>query len=117
MKPKTFSETLRSPKNGNDKEQLMATAPNPGMIETLPGQSYMGTETDTETEVEQVEGFKMSKPGEADKELYNRLSTENETESSFISSSLEEAGTEVTEDEGEGAFMRDAFFASYPRIV
>ena len=115
MKPKTFSETLRAPKNGNEKESLLPGATNPSLIENLPGQSYM--ETDTETEVEQVEGFKMSKPGEADKEMYNRLSTENESESSFIASSrLEETGTEVTENEGEGAFMRDAFFASYPEL-
>ncbi len=74
-------------------------------------------ESDTETEVEQVEGFKMSKPGEADKEMYNKLSTENESESAYVSTStLEETGTEVTEDEGEGAFMRDAFFASYPEL-
>lgn len=116
MKPKTFSETLRAPKNGNDKESLLATAPNPGMIENLPGQTYM--ESDTETEVEQVEGFKMSKPGEADKEMLNKLSTENEFESAYSSttSTLEESGTEVSDDEGEGAFMRDAFFASYPEL-
>jgi V8-like Glu-specific endopeptidase len=115
MKPKTFSETLRSPKNGNDKDPMMATSPNPSLIENLPGQSYMGgAETDTETEVEQVEGFKITKPGEADKEIYNRLDTE--TEAADFSTTLEEAGTEFTEEEGEGAFVRDAFFASYPEL-
>ena len=88
MKPKTFSETLRAPKNGNDKESLLAAAPNPGMIENLPGQTYM--ESDTETEVEQVEGFKMSKPGEADKEIFNKLSTENEQTTSALRQAEEE---------------------------
>jgi V8-like Glu-specific endopeptidase len=114
MKPKTFSETLRSPKNGNDKDPMVATSPTPSLIENLPGQSYMGTESETETEIEAVEGFQITKPGEADKEVYNILSTE--TESSYATPSLEEAGTEVTEGEGEGTFSRDAFFASYPEL-
>jgi V8-like Glu-specific endopeptidase len=83
------------------------------MIENLPGQSYMGTESVTETEIEQVEGLQITKPGEVDKEVYNSLNTESEFE---YSSSLEETGTETTEDEGEGAFTRDAFFASYPEL-
>lgn len=112
MKPKTFSETLR-PKNGNDKESMTATATAPSMIENIPGQSYLGAESETETEVEHVEGFKITRPGEADKELYNKLSTETESESA---SYLEEAGTEVTEEEGEAVFTRDAFFASYPEL-
>src|SRR5690349_16820131 len=111
MKPKTFSETLR-PKNGNDKEPLLATAP-PSLIETLPGQSYMSTETETETEIEAVEGFKITKPGEADKEVYNKLNTEAEM---AFSTSLEEAGTEFTEEATEGVYTRDAFFASYPEL-
>ena len=71
----------------------------------------MGKET--ETEIEQVEGFQIAKPGEADKEVYNRLNTETESE---YYSPLEEVGTEVAEEEGEGAFARDAFFASYPEL-
>jgi glutamyl endopeptidase len=115
MKPKTFSETLRSPKNGNDKDPMVATAPVPSFIENLPGQPYIGMKTETETEVEQVEGFKLTKPGEADKEMYNTLNTESE--SAFVSSALEEAGTEVIEEVGEGGvFTRDAFFASYPEL-
>jgi glutamyl endopeptidase len=116
MKPKTFSETLRSPKNGNDKDPMVATAHVPSLIENLPGQSYMGMESDTETEVEQVEGFKLTKPGEADKEMFNTLNTESE--SAYVSENLlEEAGTEVTDEEGEGGvFTRDAFFASYPEL-
>ncbi|WP_207515559.1 trypsin-like serine peptidase [Longitalea luteola] len=115
MKPKSFSETLRSPKNGNDKEPMVATAPTPSRIENLPGQSFMGMASETETEIEQVEGFGLTKPGEADKEMYNRLDTEIETESDYAST-LEESGTEVTEEEGESAFARDAFFASYPEL-
>jgi len=113
MKPKTFSETLRQPKNGNDKDPMTATAPTPGMIESLPGQSLMRTESETETEIERVEGFQVTKPGEADKEVFNKLETEVEPEFSL---SLEEAGTEITEEEGETAFTRDAFFASYPEL-
>src|SRR3954471_177205 len=116
MKPKTFSETLRSPKNGNDKDPMVATAHVPSLIENLPGHSYMGMESDTETEVEQVEGFKLTKPGEADKEMFNTLNTESE--SAYVSENLlEEASTEVTDEEGEGGvFTRDAFFASYPEL-
>src|SRR5689334_16014819 len=107
MKPKTFAETLRSPKNGNDKETMTATGPAPSLIENLPGQTYKSTETDTETEIEQVEGFKLTLPGEADKEVYNTLNTE--TESAYVSNYLEEAGTEVSGEEGEGSvFTRDA---------
>lgn len=113
MKPKTFAETLRSPKNGNDKESMVATAPAPSLIETLPGQSYLGMESETETEIEQVEGFQLTKPGEADKEVYNNLSTEIEKE---YTSSFEEAGTEVAEEDADLAFTRDAFFASYPEL-
>jgi glutamyl endopeptidase len=109
MKPKTFAETLRNPKNGNDKDPLIA----PASIETLPGQSYKSTESETETEIEAVEGFQLTKPGEADKEMYNSLNTETE---SAYSSSLEETGTEVTDEETEGVFARDAFFASYPEL-
>lgn len=111
MKPKTFSETLRPPKNGNDKDPLIASAPTPGLVETLPVSALLESEPDTETEIEHVEGFKITKPGEADKEVFNKLNTE--TESAF-SESLEEAGTEVTEQ--EGFFTRDAFFASYPEL-
>jgi V8-like Glu-specific endopeptidase len=113
MKPKTFSETLRNPKNGNDKDPMVATAPAPSMIETLPGQSYLGMESETETEIEAVEGFKITKPGEADKEMYNQLNTESE---SAYSPALEEAGTEIAEEVSEGVFARDAFFASYPEL-
>lgn len=113
MKPKSFSETLRPPKNGNDKDPLVSTASAPSMIETLPGQSYMGTEADTETEIEHVEGFKITKPGEADKELYNKINTESESE---YAASFEEAGTEAPEEEAEAVFTRDAFFASYPEL-
>jgi glutamyl endopeptidase len=107
MKPKTFSETLR-PKNGNDKDPMVRKAPQSSFVETLPGSSLL--EADTETEVEDVEGQVITRPGEADKELYNRMSTETETE---FTETLEETGTEEAE---EGVFARDAFFASYPEL-
>lgn len=106
MKPKTFSETLR-PKNGNDKDPI-ATASHSSLVETLPVSPAM--ETTTETEVEDVEGLIITRPGEADKELYNRLDTETETS---LTESLEEAGTEEAE---EGVMAREAFFASYPEM-
>jgi glutamyl endopeptidase len=99
MKPKTFSETLR-PKNGNDKETL--TNPRPNIIESLPGF--------TETEVEDVEGLVITRPGEADNEVLNKVGTETEMEFN----ELEEAGSEVAD---EGVFTRDAFFASYPELL
>jgi len=107
MKPKTFSETLR-PKNGNDKDPMVSKAHHPSLVETLPGSSLQ--ETDTETEVEDVEGLVITRPGEADKELYNRLGVETE---SGVTETLEEAGTEEAE---EGVIAREAFFASYPEL-
>jgi V8-like Glu-specific endopeptidase len=107
MKPKTFSETLR-PKNGNDKESMVTTATHSSLVETLPGSSFL--ENMTETEVEDVEGLIITKPGEADKELYNRVGTESE---SAFTESFEEAGTEEAE---EGVIAREAFFASYPEL-
>jgi V8-like Glu-specific endopeptidase len=112
MKPKTFSETLRPPKNGNDKEPLLSGMQSQSLIESLP-QSARTTETDTETEIEAVEGYSITKPGEADRELFNKEGTESESESMM---QLEEAGTEVTEEAGMTAFTRDAFFASYPEL-
>lgn len=107
MKPKTFSETLR-PKNGNDKDPLMATGTHPSLVETVPVTSLL--ETVTETEVEDVEGLVITKPGESDKEVFNRTGTESE---SSFAQSLEEAGTEEAE---EGVLAREAFFASYPEL-
>jgi glutamyl endopeptidase len=115
MKPKSFSETLRPPKNGNDKDPMVATAA-PSIVEPLPRQSsLLGMGIETETQIEDVKGFKITRPGEADKELYNKSGIEYESESQF-SASLEEAGIEVTEEEGESVFTRDAFFASYPEL-
>jgi hypothetical protein len=63
-----------------------------------------------------VEGFKLTKPGKTDKEMFNTLNTESE--SAYVSENyLEETGTEVTDEEGEGIFTRDAFFASYPELA
>ena len=105
MKPKTFSETLR-PKNGNDKDPMLSGGHQPSMLETLPGSML---ENMTETEVEDIEGLVLTKPGESDKEVYNRAG--KETESTI--ETLEEAGTEEAE---EGVIAREAFFASYPDL-
>ena len=113
MKPKTFSETMRAPQNGNGgKESLSGGVQSQSLIEALP-QSPHSTETDTETEIEDVEGYSITKPGEADRELFNNANTEAQSESFML---LEEAGTEVAEKAGETAFTRDAFFASYPEL-
>ena len=101
MKPKTFTETMH-PKNGNGDKNVL-TAARPTLIESLPDL------TATETELENVEGLVITRPGEADKEMLNRLDTETD----FSETSLEESGSEVSE---EGVFNRDSFFASYPEL-
>ena len=113
MKPKTFSETMRQPKNGDD-NPLTATSTAPSLIETLPSQSLLGAEPETETEIEEIQGLQFIKPGEADKEQYNELSTETESE---FSANREEPGTEAAMEEGEVALARDSFFASYPELL
>ncbi|WP_208420165.1 trypsin-like serine peptidase [Paraflavitalea devenefica] len=105
MKPKTFTATLH-PKNGNGEKNVITTA-RPTVIESLPP-NLTGADAGTETEVEEVEGLVLTRPGEADKEMLN--TTETET---GIGELLEEAGSEVPE---EGVFSRDAFFASYPEL-
>lgn len=109
MKPKSFSETMRPPKNGNDKNPMVPQSSS--VLETLPGASLQ--ETETETEIEQVEGIQLTKPGEADRELFNKLDTETEAESAY-EQVMEEPGTEVAE---EGVYARDVFFASYPELL
>ena len=105
MKPKTFTETL-SPKNGNGEKNVL-TANRPTVLETLPPNATGGTAA-TETELEEVEGLILTRPGEADKELMNTAETETGQDEL-----LEEAGSDVSE---EGVFNRDAFFASYPEL-
>ena len=74
-----------------------------------PGRSSSANESSSgaETEIEDVEGFNIFKPGESDKEVSN--GTEAATESTF----LEESGTSLTEDEEP---ILDAFYASYGQL-
>jgi glutamyl endopeptidase len=64
-----------------------------------------------ETEVEDVEGFVITRPGEDDKEVTNTQGTENET------------GKTILEDSGVESFLpgddlpKEAFFASYSNLL
>ena len=71
--------------------------------------STESSSTLTETEIEDVEGYSITRPGDEDKEAVNTPSTETEYEEMF----LEESGTE---EFGEDNFAMDAFFASYPEL-
>ncbi len=67
-----------------------------------------------DTEVEEVEGgYTYLKPGQADRESYNRLSTEAEEETE-TDTSLEEAGSYA---DVEGKEALDAYFASYSELL
>lgn len=103
------SKTLASPKvngNGHGKESsyedpLMSQLSSQG-IETGSG---------SETEIEDVEGYNIFRPGEGDKEVTN------ERESAFESlaeTSLEEAGTSLSSTEAQPL---DALYASYPDLI
>ena len=64
----------------------------------------------SETEVEDVEGITLLRPGEGDKEIANKLETEStETETDF-----EEAGFEIPALESQ---PMDALFASYTELI
>lgn len=64
----------------------------------------------TETEVENVAGFTLFKPGEADKEVSNRKGTETEG----TETDLEDPGSESSRQESGPL---DAFFASYNELL
>lgn len=70
-----------------------------------------GFSSGSETEVEDVEGFTLVKPGEADREVSN--SKETASEAGF-ETSLEETGSALATDEGEPL---DALYASYSELL
>jgi glutamyl endopeptidase len=102
------SKTLASPKvNGNGHENAPSYE-NP----LMPPLSSRGVESvsGSETEIEDVEGYNIFKPGEGDKEV------SNEREAAFESGEtlLEEAGTSLSSTEHEPL---DALYASYADLI
>jgi glutamyl endopeptidase len=99
MKSKSISE-----RNGNG-HSFAET-----LTETPPGLQSSSYPELSETEVEEVEGVTIMRPGEGDKEMASRLSTEfAESETSF-----EENGFDSPLAEGE---LLDALYASYPELI
>jgi glutamyl endopeptidase len=106
MKPKTLPQ-----KNGNGHH---------AEVETLTESPSLGSEklikaalsgTGMETEMEEVEGFVATKPGEGDKETYARVSTEAAAEAD----TLEDPGVEAPITD-QNLVLKEAFFASYPEL-
>jgi glutamyl endopeptidase len=112
MKSKNISE-----RNGNGHSHAESLMENPlsyGQNITSAEQGFMQQESFypqlSETEVEDVEGVAMLRPGEGDKEVSNRLETESaETENIF-----EEAGFAAPLQQSE---PMDALFASYTELI
>ena len=111
MKSKIISE-----RNGNGHHHAEALMENPSAYgqNTSVEQGFIQQQAAypelSETEVEDVEGVAMLRPGEGDKEVTNRLATESaETETVF-----EEAGFEAAVQPGE---PMDALFASYTELI
>jgi V8-like Glu-specific endopeptidase len=104
MKSKSMTE-----RNGNGHSHAETLTENPSFdpnyyqkVESYPELS--------ETEVEDVEGVTMLRPGEGDKEVQNKL----ETESAETETDLEEAGFELPSFENQ---PMDALFASYTELI
>lgn len=111
MKSKSISE-----RNGNGHSHVETLTENPSYGKTNPSfaQNFM-QETAvypelSETEVEEVEGVSILRPGEGDKEVFSKLETasaENET-------SFEETGFDMP---GADTELMDAIYASYPELI
>jgi V8-like Glu-specific endopeptidase len=111
MKSKQISE-----RNGNGHSEVEGLVENPsfGQIKTNIQQSYMQQESSypelSETEVEEVEGVTILRPGEGDKEVSSKLETElSETETDF-----DEIGFDAPL---QGTEPMDALFASYTELI
>jgi glutamyl endopeptidase len=107
MKSKTLSS-----KNGNGHHTEVETLTDEPVTSTTGADKLIKTalrSTTTETELEDVEGFTLQKPGEADFETMSRLSTESESEADV----LEETGFESP---AMDTIPQEAFFASYPEL-
>ena len=108
MKSKTFSGVSshkESLGNGNNGGDTISELPKP-VTRVFSTESTVSL---TETEIEDVEGYSITRPGDEDKEAANAPSTETEYEEMY----LEESGTE---EFGEDNFAMDAFFSSYPEL-
>ncbi len=99
MKSKSISE-----RNGNGHSFAETLSENP------PGLQSSSYPELSETEVEEVEGITIMRPGEGDKEMANRLGTESaEGETSF-----EESGFDIPLLDSE---PMDALYASYSELI
>lgn len=104
MKSKIISE-----KNGNGHGHAETLSENPSFGESFKNESSDYPEL-SETEVEDVEGVSVLRPGEGDKEVLSRLVTESaEKETSY-----EETGFNLESTDTE---PMDAFFASYSELI
>lgn len=98
-----------SERNGNGHSFAETMTENPPKQQTFTTQSSAYPEL-SETEVEELEGITMLRPGEGDKEVFNKLETESaETETSF-----EESGFDIPLLEST---PMDALYASYPELI
>ena len=104
MKSKSVTE-----KNGNGHSHSETLTENP-----TAQQSFMRSESSypelSETEVEEVEGVTFLRPGEGDKEVFNKL----ETETGETDTSIEESGFDVPILDSE---PMDALLASYSELI
>lgn len=112
MKPKSFTSVGHKETNGNGGSDTLTE--NPHTISKVFRKESTQSQPQTETEIEDVEGYQLARPGEDDKEVVNRLNTETESEFEMEGEELlEEVGTI---EGGEETFAMDAFFASYPEM-
>jgi glutamyl endopeptidase len=79
------------------------------LLSQLSNSGVSSSGSESETEVEDVEGFNMFRPGDGDKEVSNDASGEAQEEVL-----LEEAGSSASEEESE---TLDAFYASYGDLI
>ncbi len=99
-----------SERNGNGHSFAETLTENPPGQQNFIQQSSAYPEL-SETEVEEVEGVTMLRPGEGDKEVASKL----ETESFETATSFEESGFDIPALESQPPM--DALYASYPELI
>jgi glutamyl endopeptidase len=112
MKSKIISE-----RNGNGHSSVEELLDEPPFTQTttgnlntvMPSRETVFPEL-SETEVEDVEGVAVLRPGEGDKEVFNKL----ETEAAATESSYEESGMDIPLQESQ---PMDALYASYTELI
>lgn len=112
MKSKIISE-----RNGNGHSSVEGLLDEPPYAQTttgnlntvMPSRETVFPEL-SETEVEDVEGVAVLRPGEGDKEVFNKL----ETEAAATETSYEESGMDIPLQESQ---PMDALYASYSELI